>query len=503
MLPTKNFYLTNALLIMGFISSSLQASSETHTWNLEGIPTLCQKIGKDAVSTSLAESPWVLFFSPNLDQKKEAFYNSIGDTPNWMRGDYRSTGEDYLNIVKNLDLNKIPTSLTPALKEQIEWKSNPKNLGDYYPGKKKYRAPHWFVAETKKRNRTFKMYKKIMPFAASKICEKIKSVSQTACALALVEANNFMDVKFIDLDTVSFPDITNEVFTEPSYFKGVVIAAQKIEKYINNLEQGKEVKATNILKDLLESFQEAGLSYEEAEKHAWNVLGVFGSRGASLELFFNTYTLETDLWSRQYYYSLQVIFAGMTYIDGLITHSPLLAPEANNSANPYSTPNSLSGNCGYGKIYHYWLSAYLARHLVAKGFSSKEAIVGAGLIGYLYEMNSNTHGRDPKRIFTEGLYSSLNQSIRMNLSFNLTGVTFGAYSHQSQPELNVDQIILNHLNLAHDPNFNYAEAERKATSLMLLYTPYVKFKEQQLNSFESIFGGMKQIDMINSESGAN
>jgi hypothetical protein len=249
---------------------------------------------------------------------------------------------------------------------------------------------------------------------------------QELCSAYIKSIAGWMSPQLIHEKTVflSLPDLAYEIFTNSEYVQGAAIAALKILEAVESsqLESGQ-----NLYDDLISSYRAAGLSDEKAEKFTWDFLGLYGSRGASLDALLEITSKESVPLMAAYY----VISTGIAYLDAVSVKSGRL----------YSLPKHMQTNCNFGKAYHFWLPAYFARVLSEIPGNQKAAMSASYVSALGYEFGSRTLGRAPHRFFSDKFYGDYNNSIRINLAFHAAGAVFGAQMAGAAREfssLNVD-----------------------------------------------------------------
>ena len=162
--------------------------------------------------------------------------------------------------------------------------------------------------------------------------------------------------------------------------------------------------------DIYSSFREANFSESESADLTWETLGVISTRGP------NTAFLAPYYRKDQYYLFLAV---------EVLSKIPLVIDSfLAKSGKSYSLPYFFTTRCNYGKSYHFWMAAYLARKHRAEGV---RAAADAGYLSDVtYQMVSMTDGRDPVRPFREVWDSSTSNKMRIDLAFAAAGAWFGA-----------------------------------------------------------------------------
>ncbi len=202
----------------------------------------------------------------------------------------------------------------------------------------------------------------------------------------------------------------HDVLTDSKYVDGAVRAAEKILGHVEN----KNPTPTHLFEDVKESYREAGMSEADAENATWEILAVISTRGANIGGALAKFKLDPprDRLPR----ALHVIAAGAAVLD----HRTL------SSGHPYSYPKEVTTHCNYAKSYHFWMTAYLAREAALEQKNPQIGEIVGWLFNQGYQARSQTVGRDPLRFFSEEVFSTYNNSVRIDLGFSSAGARFGA-----------------------------------------------------------------------------
>ena len=209
-------------------------------------------------------------------------------------------------------------------------------------------------------------------------------------------------------------DSIERVLTDRSYDEGLARAALRV---MDQVEGGRA--SANLYEDLYRSYLESGNHPVDADDRAWEVIAVLSARGPNLFKLYGLYTPENS----RSLVALALIAAGTPYLDQ-ITYA---------TGHPYSYPPRVSTRCNFGKPYHFWLTAYLAR-LATR--ASGDRTVGSAA-GYLFQVGyqalKKEDGRDPLRAFTTPTFDHPNNKIRLDLAAAASGAVYGAIAATSPP----------------------------------------------------------------------
>lgn len=248
--------------------------------------------------------------------------------------------------------------------------------------------------------------KKLIPL----ICLRHGSV---ACVKQMETLIRILDPKVSPSSALAMnPALFVRFLSQAEYLPGAARAALRVHARILAADRGRKQRAF-VLDDLTESYLETGLPQAESSGRAWDLLGFYGSRGASIyQLVPNVSHLE----NRPLYAALMIIASGIEALDAASLPSA-----------PYAYPPGSQTTCAYGKAYHFWMSAYLAHTLTVT--RAVDAPVRASYIwGTLYEMFANIQQRRAGTVLLEPLYSVKANSVRLNLASNGLGASFGGSS---------------------------------------------------------------------------
>ncbi|MCM0605793.1 MAG: hypothetical protein KA715_06850 [Xanthomonadaceae bacterium] len=258
-------------------------------------------------------------------------------------------------------------------------------------------------------------------FQATQLCMTYDFSSSLKCGEGLKKIADTMAPR----ENITALPVMAEVLNDEIYAKGASRAALKI---IDRVE--KKDLTGDVLSDFVKSFQEIGLTKSQAEDRAWKLLAVWAARGPNLSVlsgFINSKNFNT-------LFALHMISSAAPYLDQL---------RIENKKNPYSYPPEVQTQCSYGKPYHFWLTAFLARKIGKESGDPKAGLYASYLSQLGYQMKSKTTGRDPTRIFTLDGFDPANNKLRLDMGFASAGAVYGmrAVSQEKQKTLDVDGAI--------------------------------------------------------------
>jgi hypothetical protein len=216
-----------------------------------------------------------------------------------------------------------------------------------------------------------------------------------------------------------------KVMTDEGYAEGLRIAALKLMALV----ESNAVPNTNFFEDISSSYIQAGVTPNEAIERTWDILGLLATSGANIHkrLFRIKISSATENLTK---YALSIMSIA----------APVLDSRTMGSGHPYSYPRSVSTTCDFGKPYHFWLTAYLARTLTLQSGNSEAAAAASFTSQKGYEMISQTAGRDPTVPFRIDTFHNYNNLIRMDLAFSSAGALYGAFSAGNIfPNFNIDE----------------------------------------------------------------
>lgn len=242
------------------------------------------------------------------------------------------------------------------------------------------------------------------------------------CKKGLNQIVKIMDVTDTghSLKKVQWDIVQNQEYKEP-----LLKAAHLIQN---------KVKTQNgdgdIFSDLKSSFEQSGLSKEQAKDLSWKMMGIWGSAGSNLRSRLEASGVDD--------FEPRVANA----IESILTSIPYLDALAKKKGHRYALPNGVKAKCDQGKSYHFWMSAFLTRELVKNGISSEASTAATFTAQKGYQMLSATAGRNPSELYTRDEYDPKINRMRVDLSYAAAGSYFGANDALGKSyKTNIDNIL--------------------------------------------------------------
>lgn len=255
--------------------------------------------------------------------------------------------------------------------------------------------------------------------------EQIKDQAMVLGACASVSPMNSLSCQSAVNDIIALiqynrnlilPSVWERVLTSPTYKEGLRLAALKL------IQKTREIptKRANVFDDIKSSFIETGLGAGQAEDAAWDVLAVYSNGGHNA--ISRTMMLAWPSGFASSAVSVAMISSALTLLD---------FKQHERGLGHYAYPSGVSGSCLNPKPYHFWLSAYLARHLKKKGYSSEVSAIASFVSAKGYQVNRVLVASDEwgalKKLFVKDVFHPTNQVIRMDLTLASAGAVYGAF----------------------------------------------------------------------------
>ena len=183
----------------------------------------------------------------------------------------------------------------------------------------------------------------------------------------------------------------------------------------------------NLFDDLSFGFKELKIEESDKKDCVWASIAVLASAGPALGE--NLWAMPSNPINNEVRVALTAIAEAIPLLDTMQMRS---------NKKIYSLPAHFHSSCDFGKTYHFWMPAYLAREL-----AKLNGTTGAAAAGYIaelgYQATSETDGRSPEKIFTVPNCSSTVMEMKMDLSLAAAGAHFGI--SPDKYKANIDEIF--------------------------------------------------------------
>ncbi len=213
-----------------------------------------------------------------------------------------------------------------------------------------------------------------------------------------------------DSGTVSMLSFMREVFAD-----------DLIQKYASRLALRvmDSVAASSIPTN--ENLYQLGLeAFEGDEARLFKFLAVYATRGAAWGALYQI----AGPTNRPLLGAFMVVSVAMTVLDSR------LLPDGR----AWSYGPGQSTTCYQNKPYHYWMTASFSHLLLKAGYSEHVALFVSRLLGAMYEVGSDTFGRNPDEIYFLPTFDPKVSRVRREIVHHLSGARFGlAPGPQAQP----------------------------------------------------------------------
>jgi hypothetical protein len=263
----------------------------------------------------------------------------------------------------------------------------------------------------KKEERAFNL------FFAGYYCRKLIGKNIRSCRRNLKNLFNLAKIQRLKkgekgaVTSLSLPGVLEGVLTSSSHLK----LSYKAVKALLPGAISKEYKSSSNIFELLTSYSsQLALPQQLRDDLVWDTLGTYSTRGASFE----GYKEHLFSSSNTYHFSLMYELFNLIHV-----YDSKRSPQEGQ----FSLPQFKRNTCQFGKSYHFWMAAYLSRHLVKKGYSKEEAFQASFAMGVLYDfMGSGAPQRERVRVLNEGMDSIYVKSIFQSILFKSLGALYGA-----------------------------------------------------------------------------
>jgi hypothetical protein len=235
------------------------------------------------------------------------------------------------------------------------------------------------------------------------------------------------------------PGVWIEVLSDRAYLKPLLSLAARLQEHV---KLGQVVNG-NFFDDLRSEFLKSGVAEKDALKMTWNVLGLYGSRGAFIDVFALHYDTKRT--------GIGIALSALSYLIQVVDSLNL-----ENGGEIYSLPKGFRTRCAIGKPYHFWMSAYFSFRLHEEGW--RESAAASYWLGEYYEFYAEMNGRTlSSNIKRDSVLVQLPvtdpqlDSIRLSLVLHAAGAAFG--SGRGSAIVDIDAVFGQSLARSRHPRF--------------------------------------------------
>lgn len=239
---------------------------------------------------------------------------------------------------------------------------------------------------------------------ASYLCKDVTILHAVSCASNMQS----MVEKVKPRDNYNLIDTWFDVLKDPIYIKVIKkIALQNHELIINQ-----KIPNTRFFDDLKNAFDLELKDQKKAEDYTFKLLGVLSSNGNASYSF-----VPCDV-PVNIKFVIQMLSLGSAVLDRRTAQNGFI----------YTYPKEVDSICDYGKNYHFWMTAFLAREAAKESGDVKAAAAAAFTLDKGYQFMKEGVGRDRTRAFKEEVYSNYINNMRLDMTQSAAGAWYGATS---------------------------------------------------------------------------
>lgn len=216
--------------------------------------------------------------------------------------------------------------------------------------------------------------------------------------------------------------VWKEVVQNPLYMKVFKAVSLKIMTHISE----KTVPNLRLFDEIQSEFLKQGKNKMDAAEMTWKTMGLLATGGGNV-------AIRSDFIGQnlsQLNDVLHVLSNGAMLLDRQSATKGFL----------FTYPKEVNNICDYGKNYHFWMTAYLAREVAKETQNVKAAAAAAYSADKGYQFAKRDAGRDPRKPFTQETFSNYNNNMRLDLSLASAGAWFGATSLSEQKTISREKV---------------------------------------------------------------
>lgn len=245
----------------------------------------------------------------------------------------------------------------------------------------------------------------------SAACAQMSLLKTAACVSAVRTLVGDIGYK----RNIILPQLWAEFVASHSLQDGLRRAALQM---LERMRQERIHSPSTVFEDLLEGFRRSGFSPEDAEEAAWKMMALYSNGGHSAAFHLQAYEVPPE--NGKAIVALHIFSQAVTLLDYRQRFQGL--PH-------YAFPSSIRGSCLSPKPYHFWLSAYLSRSLIQRGYSADVAAMAAFIAAKAYHIHrdvGNGRASSIESLLSRPANHPSHQVVRMDLVLAAAGSWVGA-----------------------------------------------------------------------------
>lgn len=369
---------------------------------VKDIPEFCRINGiRDAKETEAFGMNWTDSFTPSLDRREASFLNNfIYQKDSQPRNlDPKCPGPD-CEKATSLPKDTFDSIRTELLRHPEMPKEERANCS---------RQLTFLQREEAQVDQDAPEYK-VGVAQAMFACKDVTLLSLAGCAQGLTIVRKIAR----PVRDMTLIGTWKEVVTDPVYYRVFHALALRMLDRI-----GGRVKSDDrLFDDISRLFQDEVKDPKLAKEYTWKTMGFLATAGTNLAFHTGIVCGGPTPEKNALHEVLYVIGMAPVIIDRLTAPQGYL----------YSYPREVNDVCDYGKSYHFWMTAYLAREVAKQTGNETAAAAAAFTAEKGYQFLTQTAGRDPSQPFKANAFSNYNNNIRLDLTQAAAGAWFGAMS---------------------------------------------------------------------------
>lgn len=242
------------------------------------------------------------------------------------------------------------------------------------------------------------------------ICSDLTNLNIISCSKGLSRISQLAK----PVNSVTVIPLWVEVGDNPIYYKTFRAVATKISEAIFS----ETPPQTTLFDDLKTEFLNQGADGNSAEEYTWRTMALIASGGANAHIRPQILGAFVKVDTSDLVRFIWVLSNGGYYLDRLTAQRGFL----------YTMPREIQSLCDYGKNYHFWMTAFLAREAMKETKNLHASAAAAFSLQKGYQFAKEGEGRHPNKPFRDPIYSTYLNNMRLDLASAAAGAWFGALS---------------------------------------------------------------------------